>query len=102
MKSSVIERLVALSAVAALDAAPAALAADRIPITTPSAEARALYLKGRDLTEKLRATDARPLFEQAAAKDPSFALAQVGLANTAPSTKEFFDAVGRAAALADK
>jgi hypothetical protein len=35
--------------------------------------------------EKLRATDARPFFEQAAAKDPTFALAPVDLANTATS-----------------
>jgi tetratricopeptide (TPR) repeat protein len=79
----------------------AALAADQIPITTSSEEARQLYLKGRDLFEKLRATDARALFVQAAAKDPDFALAQVGLANSAGSAKEFFDAVARAVALAD-
>ncbi|HEY7922071.1 MAG TPA: hypothetical protein VII62_02740, partial [Vicinamibacteria bacterium] len=36
--------------------------AGQIPITTSSAEAKQLYLKGRDLQEKLRATDARPLF----------------------------------------
>ena len=59
-----------------------ASAADRIPITTSSDEARQLYLEGRDLYEKLRATDARARFEKAAAKDPAFALAQVGLANT--------------------
>ena len=80
----------------------AAVAEERIPITTASAEARQLYLKGRDLAEKLRATDARALFQQAAAKDPDFALAQVGLANTAGTPKEFFDAVGRAVALANK
>jgi len=80
----------------------AASAAEQIPITTASAEARQLYLKGRDLSERLRATDARALFQQAAAKDPDFALAQVGLANTAGTAKEFFDAVGRAAALAGK
>jgi len=81
---------------------PAASPADRIPITTSSEEARQLYLKGRDLSEKLRATDARALFEQAAAKDPGFALAQVGLANSAGTPKQFFDAVARAVALASK
>jgi tetratricopeptide (TPR) repeat protein len=75
---------------------------DKIPVTTSSEEARQLYLKGRDLTEKLRATDSRRLFEQAAAKDKTFALAQVGLANSAGSAKEFFDAVKNAVALADK
>src|SRR5262249_45970767 len=67
-----------------------------------SSEARAAYLKGRDLTEKLRATDARKFYEEAAAKDPGFAMAQVGLANSAGTAKEFFDATARAVALAGK
>ena len=87
-----------LAAVCALGvvafAAVRAPAADRIPITTSSDEARKLYLEGRDLVEKLRATDARARFEKAAAKDPAFALAQVGLANTSGTAKEFFDGVG--------
>ena len=94
-------RLVSCAA-AMLAAAGLTAAADRIPITTQSDDARKLYLKGRDLVEKLRATDARPFFEQAAQKDPSFALAQVGLANSAPTAKAFFDAVSRAVALSDK
>jgi len=73
---------------------------DKVPITTPSAEARDLYLKGRDLAEKLRATDARRFYEQAVQKDTTFALGFVGLANTSGTTKEFIDAVTRAAALA--
>jgi tetratricopeptide (TPR) repeat protein len=88
------------AAVCMLGGALSAAAADRVPITTTSDEARQLYLKGRDLSEKLRATDARALFQQAAAKDPDFALAQVGLANTSGTTKEFFEAVNRAVALA--
>ena len=77
-------------------------AADKIPITTSSDEARTLYLKGRDLAEKLRATDARRVYEQAVAKDPNFALGYVGLANTSGTNKEFVDATTRAAALAGK
>lgn len=77
-------------------------AADRIPITTSSEEARKLYLEGRDLAEKLRATDAKARFEKAVAKDPSFALGYLGLANTAGTAKEFFEAVNRAVALAEK
>jgi tetratricopeptide (TPR) repeat protein len=92
--------LAGLLTVAAL--ASAAGAADRIPITTTSAEAKALYLEGRDLSEKLRATDARQRFEAAAAKDPSFALAQVGLANTAGTAKEFFAATEKAVELSTK
>jgi tetratricopeptide (TPR) repeat protein len=77
-----------------------AQSADKVPITTPSAEARDLYLKGRDLAEKLRATDARRYYEQAVQKDKSFALGYVGLANTSGTNKEFIDAVTQAAALA--
>ena len=75
---------------------------DKVPITTSSQEARQLYLDGRDLLEKLRATDARRLFEQAVAKDPNFALAYVGLANTSGTNGEFVDATKHAVALADK
>ncbi len=95
-------RIAAACALGILAVAPRATPADRIPVTTTSEEARQLYLKGRDLSEKLRATDARAFFQQAAAKDPGFALAQVGLANSAGTAKEFFDAVARAVALADK
>src|SRR6185503_15511079 len=94
----------ARAAVFSLAAAGAATAApaDKIPVTTSSEEARQLYLKGRDLFEKLRATDARPLFEQAVAKDPGFVLAHVGLANTSPTAKEFFTALQGATSVADK
>jgi Flp pilus assembly protein TadD len=100
MKTSGGTRIALTCTLAVLAAAPAARSADRIPITTSSEEARQLYLKGRDLAEKLRATDARAHFLQAAAKDPNFALAQVGLANSAGTPKEFFEAVARAVALA--
>lgn len=85
------------------DAAPQAKeAAGKIPITTKSEEARQLYLKGRDLVEKLRATDARKYYTEAAAKDPGFALARLGLANSAGTAREFFDAAKAAVALAPK
>jgi tetratricopeptide (TPR) repeat protein len=74
----------------------------KVPITTKSEEARALYLKGRDLQEKLRATDAHEQFQKAAAADKDFALAQLGLANTAPSAKDFFAALKQATALVSK
>jgi tetratricopeptide (TPR) repeat protein len=74
----------------------------KIPVTTSSDEARAVYAKGRDLAEKLRATDARALYEQAAAKDKTFALAHLGLATTAGTAKEFFDALDRAVQAAGK
>jgi tetratricopeptide (TPR) repeat protein len=90
---------VSLAASAGSAYAQAAGSASKIPITTTSEEARQLYLKGRDLQEKLRATDAHTFYEQAAAKDSNFALAYVGLANTSASTKEFIEAVTRAASL---
>jgi tetratricopeptide (TPR) repeat protein len=68
----------------------------KVPITTSSKKALKEYLKGRDLLEKLRATDAREHYTAAANLDPGFALAYVGLANTAPTAAEFFDAVRRA------
>jgi tetratricopeptide (TPR) repeat protein len=78
----------------------AAGAPDKVPVTTASADARRLYLQGRDLAEKLRITDARRLYSEAVASDGTFALAYLGLANTAGTTKEFIDATTRAAALA--
>ncbi len=74
----------------------------KIPITTTSDEARQLYVKSRALAENLRATDARALLEQAVAKDPSFALAHLSLANTSGTAKEFFDAMSHAKAAATK
>jgi tetratricopeptide (TPR) repeat protein len=74
----------------------------KVPITTRSEEARQLYLKGRGLADTLRATDARKFYQEAVAKDPTFARAHLDLANTAGTAKEFFDAVKQAVALADK
>src|SRR6188768_1432214 len=75
---------------------------EKVPITTASDEARKLYVDGRDLLERLRGTDGRKLFEQAVGKDPNFALAYVGLANTSGTNREFVEAVTKAVALADK
>ncbi|MFC2173542.1 tetratricopeptide repeat protein [Acidobacteriota bacterium] len=74
---------------------------DKIPITTASDEALQLYLKGRDLNEKLRATDARQFFKQAVEKDPGFALAHLALATTAPTNADFFDSLGKAVGTAE-
>ena len=54
-----------------------------IPISSASDEAPRLYLEGRTLSENLRAHDGRALFEQAAAKDPTFAMAHYQLAANA-------------------
>ncbi len=107
MRSTTHAMRMALAAVAALAVPGLAVAAntaskDKIPITTTSEDARQLYVKGRDLAEKLRATDARVLFMQAAEQDKTFALAHLGLANTAGTAKEFFDSLGQAVALSAK
>lgn len=75
---------------------------DKIAITTASDEARTLYTRGRELADQLRAHDARKLFEQAAAKDPNFALAHYDLAINSPTPKEFLEHVNEAVALSGK
>lgn len=76
--------------------------AGKIPVTTASAEARTEFLQGRDLSEKLRITDSIAHFEKAVALDPSFALAELNLANSSPTAKGFFEHLGKAVDLADK
>jgi tetratricopeptide (TPR) repeat protein len=98
----VIFALLVVCAAGASAVAQTGSATGKIPITSSSEEARALYLKGRDLAEKLRATDARRYYEQAAAKDAGFALAYVGLANTSGTNREFVEAVTKALGLAAK
>jgi tetratricopeptide (TPR) repeat protein len=102
---------VAVSACAKKEAAAPAPAAEtratpanggKIPVTTASADAKAEFLQGRDLAEKLRVTDSHAHFEKAASLDPNFALAELNLAATAPTGKEFFDHLNKAIALADK
>jgi tetratricopeptide (TPR) repeat protein len=73
-------------------------ATGKIPITTKSEEARAAYVKGRDLFEKLRAAESRDQFKQAVALDPSFAMGLFQLANTQPTAREFNETLARAKA----
>jgi tetratricopeptide (TPR) repeat protein len=74
----------------------------KIPITTQSEAARALYVEGRDLAEKLRAPEGQERFREAAALDEGFALAWYGQALAAQSTKEFWEALDRAKARVDE
>jgi tetratricopeptide (TPR) repeat protein len=86
-------------------AAPVGASGERqgvIPITTASDEARKLYLDGRALSEQLRVHDGRQLYQQAAAKDSSFALAHYQLAINAATAKDFFEHLRRAVALAEQ
>ena len=83
---------------------PAAASSDggKIPVTTSSAEARAEFLQGRDLAEKLLITDSIQHFEKAVSLDPNFAFAEINLAIVAPTGKEFFEHLNKAVSLASK
>lgn len=81
--------------------APAAGADGKIAISTESEEARELYLVGRDLSEKLRRTDAHGYFIRAIAADERFALAHLAAAINAPTNRQFFESLQRAVELAD-
>jgi hypothetical protein len=74
----------------------------KIPVTTASAEAKAEFLQGRDNFEKLLVTDSIAHFQKAVSLDPSFAWAELSLANAAPTAREFFDHLRKAVALAEK
>jgi tetratricopeptide (TPR) repeat protein len=74
----------------------------KVPLTTSSDEARAHYLEGRSLSEKLRGKEAMEHFEQAVAKDPNFAMAHLSLALVQPTAKGFFESLNKAVAAADK
>ena len=74
----------------------------KVPVTTKSEEARKLYDEGQALFDQLRFHDAHQKFQQAAAKDPEFAMAHFQLALTSPSNKEFQEHTKQAVALAGK
>ena len=81
--------------------APAAdAAAAKVPITTSSDEARALYMQGSTLFDDLRAVDANAVFQEAVAADDSFAMGYYMVATSALTNAEFFDAVAKASELA--
>lgn len=75
-------------------------ASAKIPVTTKSEEARKLYDEGLALFDQIRFHDARQKFQQAAAKDPEFAMAHYQLALTSPSNKESVAHTKQAVALA--
>jgi tetratricopeptide (TPR) repeat protein len=73
----------------------------KIPITTSSIEALKLYVKGRDLSEKLRREESIPYFEKAIAKDPNFALAYLNLAFNQSTSTALFKYLEKAESLVD-
>jgi len=76
--------------------------AEKVPITTKSNEARAEFLQGRALSEKLLAHDSLQHLDKAIALDPDFAMAELARANSSPTAKEFFEHLNKAVALSDK
>ena len=76
--------------------------AAKIPITTASNEARDLFLKGRDLQDRLRGTDAHEYFVQAVALDPDFAWAHLLVGFTGSTAQGFFDSLERAVTAVDQ
>lgn len=59
----------------------------KIPITTSSPEALKLYLKGIDLYDNLRVSEAQEYFKQALKKDPDFAIAHLNYGMTSNDVK---------------
>jgi len=82
--------------------APTPAGGGKIPVTTSSAEAKTEFLQGRDMAEKLLTTDSIAHFARAVSLDPNFASAELSLANSAPTGKEFFEHLNKAVSLADK
>jgi len=98
LKRTAVSSLMLCSLIACGAAPPVDRTVDRtkIPITTSSEVARDAFLKGRWLSENLRVTDAHAYFLKAVEADPDFAIAHLGVANTASTNQEFFDSFRRA------
>jgi tetratricopeptide (TPR) repeat protein len=90
------------AAAAAPAEAPTPVGGGKIPITTSSPEAKSEFLQGRDLFEKLQITESADHFRKAISLDPNFAWAELFLANSSPTGKEFFEHLNKAVRLADK
>ena len=75
---------------------------DQMPITTSSKNAREKFIKGRDLIESQRRTEALKYFSDAIKEDPNFAIAYLYRAQTQPAPKEAFADLKKANSLSDK
>jgi tetratricopeptide (TPR) repeat protein len=102
MKKMIYLGLISLLLAMPLVVAAAGEKADKIPTTTTSKEALELYLKGRDLQDRLQGQESLQLLQQAVAKDPNFAMALVYLAGAQPTTAGFFEYLDKAVQLVDK
>jgi len=73
-----------------------------IPITTPSEDARSLFLQGRDKFENIEFVAAAGFFDKAIEKDPNFALAHFYRAQSGGGTAVFQKHLNKAVELAAK
>jgi tetratricopeptide (TPR) repeat protein len=73
-----------------------------IPITTNSNEALQLFLKGRDMFDKLKTPQAAELFDKAIALDKDFAMAYLYHANSGGGYKLYRENLSKAFDLLDK
>jgi tetratricopeptide (TPR) repeat protein len=69
---------------------------EKVPVTTSSDEARALYEEGLALADNLHVVEANAKFAKAAEADPGFGMAYFQLAQTSQTAAAFFNAVGQA------
>jgi len=74
----------------------------KVQITTSSNEARADFIKGRDLFEKLKGQESLECFERAYNNDKDFALAYYYHALSNPTAKGFFEDLDKAVKSASK
>jgi tetratricopeptide (TPR) repeat protein len=74
----------------------------KIPVTTSSKKALKYFLKGRDLSERLRYQQAREYFEKALEEDPDFALAHLLKGTLSFRTSEFDREIETAIQLLDR
>ena len=77
-------------------AAGEAALTEKVPVTTSSDEARALYEKGLALADNLHFIEANEAFAGSVEIDPDFAMGYLRLAQTSQSAAAFFKAVGLA------
>jgi len=75
---------------------------NKIPVTTTSEEAKAEYLKGLELFEKLQQQESLQHFKKAIEMDNNFALAYYYHSIANPTTKGFFADLEKTLALTDK
>jgi hypothetical protein len=70
--------------------------AEKVPVTTSSDEARALYDEGLALADNLHFVEANAVFAKAVEADPDFAMGYFRLAQTSQTAAAFFRSVRHA------